>query len=112
MAMAGNGGGMGPPNGKGQGGGVVGEKAGEPEGFVPERSQSALQAGKMLLEWKSDEREVTPTGQSPEERDRALRLLQGSVGEAIRAEQVPPGYHEAIKRYFDEMKPEKRPTEK
>jgi hypothetical protein len=36
--------------------------------------------------------------------------VKQGVSEAIQQEQVPPGYHEAIKKYFDTL-PEK-PAEK
>jgi hypothetical protein len=77
-------------------------------GFKTEKSNSQLTGGKMLLEWKT--KEVGDTGsRAAEYRDNVQRVKQG-VSEAIQQEQVPPGYHEAIKKYFDTL-PEK-PAEK
>ena len=77
-------------------------------GFKTEKSNSQLTGGKMLLEWKT--KEVGETGARTEEyRSNVQRVKQG-VSEAIQQEQVPPGYHEAIKKYFDSL-PEK-PAEK
>jgi hypothetical protein len=70
-------------------------------GFKPEKSTSALAGGKMLLEWKT--KEVGETGaRDPAFRD-AVREVKQGVSEAIQQEQVPPGYHEAIKKYFDTL---------
>jgi hypothetical protein len=69
--------------------------------FKKEKSPSQLTAGKMLLEWKT--KEVGETGARAEEyRETVARVKQG-VSEAIQQEQVPPGYHETIKKYFDAL---------
>ena len=112
MAGLGDGG---PPNGDDSGNGPgIGNGAKRPEndatktGFKTEKSNSQLTGGKMLLEWKT--KEVGETGARSEEyRTNVQRVKQG-VSEAIQQEQVPPGYHEAIKKYFDSL-PEK-PAEK
>ncbi len=36
-----------------------------------------------------------------------MRGVKQGVSEALQAEQVPPGYHDAIKKYFDTL-PEKK----
>lgn len=104
---------QGDPDGSGLGPGI-GNGAKRPEdetaktGFKTEKSNSQLTGGKMLLKWKT--KEVGDTGARAEEyRDNIQRVKQG-VSEAIQQEQVPPGYHEAIKKYFDTL-PEK-PAEK
>lgn len=103
----------GDPGGQGNGPGI-GNGAKRPEdetaktGFKTEKDNSQLTGGKMLLEWKT--KEVGDTGtRAAEYRDNVQRVKQG-VSEAIQQEQVPPGYHEAIKKYFDTL-PEK-PAEK
>ncbi|MEA3208974.1 MAG: hypothetical protein QOE70_2031 [Chthoniobacter sp.] len=73
--------------------------------FKPEKSKSQLAGGKLLLEWKT--KEVGETGARTEDYRDALRQVQQGVSEAIQQEQVPPGYHDAIKRYFDTL-PEKK----
>jgi hypothetical protein len=70
-------------------------------GFKSEKSTSALTGGKMLLEWKT--KEVGETGARVEEFRDAVREVKQGVSEAIQQEQVPPGYHEAIKKYFDTL---------
>ena len=104
---------VGPAGGDGTGPGI-GDGSKRPEndatktGFKTEKSNSQLTGGKMLLEWKT--KEVGETGARSEEyRTNVQRVKQG-VSEAIQQEQVPPGYHEAIKKYFDSL-PEK-PAEK
>jgi hypothetical protein len=74
-------------------------------GFKPEKSKGQLAGGKLLLEWKT--KEVGETGARTEEYQSALRNVQQGVAEAIQQEQVPPGYHDTIKRYFDSL-PEKK----
>jgi hypothetical protein len=70
-------------------------------GFKSEKSNSALTGGKMLLEWKT--KEVGETGARGEEFRTAVREVKQGVSEALQAEQVPPGYHDAIKKYFDTL---------
>ncbi len=73
--------------------------------FKPEKSKGQLAGGKLLLEWKT--KEVGETGARTEEYQAAVRGVQQGVAEAIQQEQVPPGYHDTIKRYFDSL-PEKK----
>lgn len=109
LSEAGNGAGQqpgsGPMNGKNRGqgrGGEAPEDDDQQTDFVSERSKSALQAGKILLSWKTQE--MAPTGQAVKAyRDHVDAVSQG-VSEAILQEQVPPGYHDAIKQYFDTMR--------
>jgi len=70
-------------------------------GFKQEKSPSQIAGGKMLLEWKT--KQVGETGARTEDYQAAMRSVQQGVAEAIQQEQVPPGYHEAIKRYFDSL---------
>ncbi len=70
-------------------------------GFKSEKSPSRLTAGKMLLEWKT--KEVGETGARSEEFREGMQRVKQGVSEAIQQEQVPTGYHEAIKKYFDAL---------
>ncbi|MDB6149966.1 MAG: hypothetical protein JWQ44_1414 [Chthoniobacter sp.] len=74
-------------------------------GFKTEKATSQLSGGKMLLEWKTAE--VGETGARTEEYREAVQQVKQGVSEAIQQEQVPPGYHDTIKRYFDTL-PEKK----
>ncbi|MEO8350421.1 MAG: hypothetical protein ABI680_01745 [Chthoniobacteraceae bacterium] len=69
--------------------------------FQPEKSPTQLSGGKMLLQWKV--KEEGPTGARAEDYRAAVREVQQGVSEAIANEQVPPGYHDAIQRYFDTL---------
>jgi hypothetical protein len=71
--------------------------------FKDETSKSTVQKGKILLSIKtkgvseSDDEELDLQYQT------VVRELKQSVSEAIEQEQVPPGYHEGIKKYFDSL---------
>lgn len=101
---------IGGGNAPGEGGGVG---DGSPRPFADdkptssklEKSPTALRSGQMLLEWKI--KEVGETGARAEEFRDAIREVKQGVSEALQAEQVPPGYHDAIKKYFDTL-PEKK----
>ncbi len=88
--------------GKGRGNGALRpEDESAKTGFKPEKSSGQLAGGKMLLEWKTSE--VGESGARTEEYRAAVRSVQQGVAEAIQQEQVPPGYHDSIKRYFDSL---------
>ena len=69
--------------------------------FQPEKSPSLLQPGRMLMEWKT--REVSEAGPAREEYLRAVQDVRQQASEAVVQEQIPPGYQEAIKKYFDTL---------
>ena len=69
--------------------------------FQPEKSSSPLTAGKMLLQWKTQE--LAPSGPAREQYKRHINAVKQGVSEAILQEQIPPGYHDAIRKYFDTM---------
>lgn len=97
------------------GGGKGGLKAGDQPGsnhtpaqdisgssaFRTEKSKSALQAGKSLMQWKTQE--VTDAGEAKVTYREAVEKVKQGVSEAILQEQIPPGYHETIQKYFDEV---------
>jgi hypothetical protein len=102
--------GGGDQQGQGQRAGMgpgVGNGAKRPENdatkssFKSEKSTSALNDGKMLLEWKN--KEVGASGERSEQFRDAVQGVKQGVSEALQAEQVPPGYHDAIKKYFDTL---------
>lgn len=98
--QAGSGPGMGPNPGQGAGGKAPENDEAETD-FKQEKSPTQLAGGKMLLQWKVDE--VGPTGARAEDYRDALRQVKQGVSEAIANEQVPPGYHETIQKYFDTL---------
>ncbi len=95
--------GMGPGGNPGAGGKAP-EDATLPRAFKPEKEQSHFAGGKTLLQWKT--KEVGETGARAEDFREAIRDVKQRVSEAITTEQVPPGYHGAIQKYFDSL-PEK-----
>jgi hypothetical protein len=91
--------------GPGQGrGGIAPEDEGVRTQFTPDLARSALSAGKNLLEWK--ERAVNAPGDAPENYEEAVKAVKEGVDEAILHEEVPPGYHDVIKQYFDTLEGE------
>lgn len=122
MAKAGNAGqnepgkmGKGPNQGKptglpGQDGdgdspGLQGEKVNEnptaETAMKKEKTNSQIGAGRLLMQWKEDG--VGEVGQKADDYQQAVRAVKQGVAEAIRSEQVPPGYHGAIQKYFDRL---------
>jgi hypothetical protein len=69
--------------------------------FTPEKSKSALTAGKILLQMKS--RGMSEAGKVKTDYVQAVKEVKQGVSEAILREQVPPAYHDSIKEYFDTM---------
>lgn len=69
--------------------------------FKPEMSQSALNAGKILLKWKT--REMGPSGRMNRDYAEAVDEVKNGVSEAIIKGDIPPFYHDAIKQYFDKV---------
>lgn len=91
--------GQGNPGG---GGGKVDENPDAETSNKKEISQSKLQAGKILMRWKT--KGMGKSGKAKEEYLNSVKEVKQGVSEAILKEQVPPGYHESIKKYFDNMK--------
>ena len=104
-----------PGDGEGLGGG-------EPEkeddsvktNFKSEQSKSAVKAGKMLLTINT--KGVPPSDAAPEDVKtqyrNAIRSVKNSAEEAIQQEQIPPGYHDGIKNYFNSLEEEAPPAKK
>ncbi len=107
-------GGDGDGEGEGDGGGgrgerdevdgrAMGETPDAETGFRTEVSRSHLVAGKML--WDEKSKGDSERGErTTEYRDNIARVQEG-VDEAIFAEDVPPGYRDGIKQYFDSLTP-------
>lgn len=82
-------------------GGTVGEDKNAKTALKDEKDKTQITAGKLLMEWK--EEGVGETGQKTAQYEQAVRAVKQGVAEAIRSEQVPPGYHGAIQKYFDRL---------
>lgn len=110
----GEGEGEGQGNGKGKGkrgksgnapgvgdGGTVGEDPNAKTALKDEKSKSQLGAGKLLMQWKDEG--VGEIGARSGDYQAAVRAIKEGAAEAIRNEQVPPGYHSTIQKYFDRL---------
>jgi hypothetical protein len=84
-------------------GGVAPEDDSVKSGFKTEQSKSAVTAGKVLLSMQT--KGLSDTGEAEQNYAKSLNQVKQGVSEAILQEQVPPGYHEEIKKYFDTLKP-------
>ena len=106
--MMGEGGGLKDRNDGGAGvgeGGFSEEDDSDPEGYKDEKTKTRIKAGKILLSIKTKEH-AEDTDFDPD----ALRQYQDSVGSlkesvqsAIENEEIPPGYVDGIKEYFDRI---------
>jgi hypothetical protein len=100
---------MGLTEGDGLGGEGMGKGDIAPEdessktGFKTEKSKSAVTAGKVLLSMQT--KGLSDTGEAEQNYAGQVQAIKQGVSEAILQEQVPPGYHEEIKKYFDALKP-------
>lgn len=100
---------FGEGDGEGMGNRGIGEGGVAPEdetsktGFKTEKSKSAVTAGKVLLSLQT--KGLSDTGEAEENYAKSISDVKQGVSEAILQEQVPPGYHEEIKKYFDTLKP-------
>jgi len=82
-------------------GGIATEDPDVETDFKPEKSRSALSAGKVLLSIKAQG--ITDPGQAVLQYRQSMQQIRQGLNEAILHEQVPPAYHEAIRKYFDAM---------
>jgi hypothetical protein len=99
----GRGGGQNPQVGAG---GTVGEDKTAKTNTKEEKAKTKTTAGALLMQWKDEG--VGDIGQRTADYEAAVRAVKEGVAEAIRNEQVPPGYHSAIQKYFDRLPAEPR----
>jgi chemotaxis protein histidine kinase CheA len=105
--------GKGKKGGRGDGSGMGGAGTGEgniaPEDdsisttFETELAKSAVTAGKVLMSMKS--KGPGERGQANIDFQNLIQQVQQGAAEALLQEQVPPGYHDGIKSYFDALEP-------
>ena len=108
----GQGDGQGPGQGQGGRGGGMGNKGQGRGGKAPEDSSlqtahktekesAALRAGKILMQWKTNE--LAQKGEIERDFATTVDQIRHDASEAIVQEEVPPGLHDTIKRYFDKI---------
>jgi len=86
-------------------GGMMPEDASDPEGYKNEKSRSQIQAGKVLMSIKTRE-SATEKDFDPEDLrkyENTVQQLKAGVDAAIEAEEIPPGYVDSIRQYFDKF---------
>ncbi len=90
--------------GRGIGKGGVAPEADEvTDQFQTELSKSAVTAGKVLMSMSSQGK--GEKGNAVIDYKALVQQVRQGASEALQQEQVPPGYHEGIKSYFDALKP-------
>jgi hypothetical protein len=98
---------QGKGNGNGLGGQGIGKGGEAPEDnsikndFKTEQSLSAVKAGKVLLSMKAQG--LGEKGVVAQDYRGLIQQVRQGVSEAIEQEQIPPGYHDGIKSYFDTL---------
>ncbi|HQZ63697.1 MAG TPA: hypothetical protein PLY87_01420 [Planctomycetaceae bacterium] len=86
-------------------GGTQDEDDSDPEGYKDEKTKTQIQAGKVLLSIKTKEA-ATEKDFDPEELKKyesTVSEIKSGVQAAIENEQIPPGYVDGIKSYFDNL---------
>jgi len=86
-------------------GAMMAEDNNDPEGYKDEKSRSQIQAGKVLLSIKTREA-ATQKDFDPEDLrkyENSVQEIKSGVQAAIESEDIPPGYVEGIKQYFDKL---------
>ena len=85
----------------------------DPEGYKDEKTKTQIQAGKILLSIKTKEA-ATEKDFDPEELKKyesTVSEIKSGVQAAIENEQIPPGYVDGIKSYFDNLDTADSPKE-
>ncbi len=94
-------------------GAIQDEDDSDPEGYKDEKSKTQIQAGKVLLSIKTKEA-ATEKDFDPEELKKyesTVTEIKAGVQAAIENEQIPPGYVDGIKNYFDNLEAPAKPAE-
>ena len=99
--------GEGDGDGEGTGGAGFGEGGEVPEDestdskFKEEREKVATRAGKILLSIQG--KGMSEAGEAKKEYRQLIEQVQQGANEALLQEQIPPGYHDSIRGYFDSI---------
>lgn len=86
-------------------GAMMSEDDSDPEGYKDEKSRTQIQAGKVLMSIKTKE-SATEKDFDPEDLrkyENTVQQLKAGVDAAIEAEEIPPGYVDSIRQYFDKF---------
>lgn len=91
-------------------GGEAAEDDSVETGFKNEQSKSAVVAGKMLLSMQT--KGEAEKGEVVRDYKQLLQSVKQGAMEAMNTEQIPPGYHESIKSYFNTLEKSKQKAAK
>lgn len=86
-------------------GGATPEDDSDPEGYKDEKTKTRIKTGKVLLSIKTKEH-AEETDFDPDAMRKyqaGVDSLKESVQSAIENEEIPPGYQDGIKKYFDKI---------
>jgi len=72
--------------------------------FKSEKVKSALQAGKILMQYKTQE--LAEPGEAKADYAEQVKRVKQGVSEAILQEEIPPQYQKTIQDYFDNYQAE------
>jgi len=86
-------------------GAMMSEDGSDPEGYKNEKSRTQIQAGKVLMSIKTKEaaRQKDFDPEDLRKYDNTVQQLKAGVDAAIEAEEIPPGYVDSIRQYFDKI---------
>jgi len=86
-------------------GAMMSEDGSDPEGYKNEKSRTQIQAGKVLMSIKTKEAAKQKDFDPEDLRkyDNTVQQLKAGVDAAIEAEEIPPGYVDSIRQYFDKI---------
>jgi len=73
--------------------------------FKKEQSKSAVVAGKMLMSMQ--QKGEAEKGEVVRDYKTLMQSVKQGAMEALNTEQIPPGYHDSIKNYFDSLEKKK-----
>lgn len=102
-----------PNDGNGLGQRGIGRGGEAPEddsvetGFQAEQSKSAVVAGKMLLSMQ--QKGEAERGEVVRDYKSLVQTVKQGAMQALNTEQIPPGYHDGIKGYFDALESGAKP---
>lgn len=91
--------------GIGRGGAEMAEDDSVETGFKSEQSKSAVVAGKMLLSMQT--KGEAEKGEVVRDYKKLMNSVKQGAMEAMNTEQIPPGYHDSIKSYFNTLEKNK-----
>ena len=82
-------------------GGISEEDDSLKTGFKEEKSKTIERKGKYLMELKT--KGLSDAGEVEDQFREGISTIRSELSEVMEQENIPPGYHEQIKKYFDDL---------